>query len=470
VAMDGENLRSGKFRGVNRTLVGILGLLVITIVSTVPLTLTILQLRQSDGLVIDMAGRQRMLLERHMKELLLAADGVDTPYQRTREVLRERVDALMRGGSTAVRIFNVTRTVLPSAPNDEIRGKLLQQKRLLEALVVKADRFLQTPRTADEYRVLRDDLLEENAALLEVANDAVVSLASHSEERVSRLVRWELIVVLLVVSVASVGTWRFVQAENEVKRSQIMTMEAFRQRDAVKSSLLSSVSHELRTPLTAIKTMLYDLHSHRGEKSGPAEKDLFKNIDEELDYLNHLVGNMLDMSRIEAGTLSPNREWHVLEELVEGAIRRVGQRLDRRELQIDLSSDLPPIYVDGVEIQQVLVNLLDNAVKFSPEGTPIHLGASRTGEAVEVRVTNQGEGIPSGELERIFDRFYRVSPGHVPATPGTGLGLAICKGIVEAHGGQIEARSISGRETTLSFRVPFVNAPSVHEKQMARAL
>jgi len=122
--------------------------------------------------------------------------------------------------------------------------------------------------------------------------------------------------------------------------------------------------------------------------------------------------------------------------------------------------------VDGVEIQQVLVNLLDNALKFSPEDSAIGLGAAVVGEAVEVDVTNEGEGIPSGELERIFDRFYRVSSGRAPATPGTGLGLAICKGFVEAHDGRIVARSIAGGETTISFRLPLMKTVPIPEQDV----
>ncbi len=446
--------RSGRFRGVNWTLAGIFGLLLLTAVSIVPLTLTVLQLRQSDAFVVDMAGRQRMLLERHMKELLLAAEGVDSPYQRTREVLKERVGVLIHGGNTVVRIDQGESVVIPSAPTDEIREKLLQQQHLLEAFVVKADRFLQTPRSAAEYRAIRDDVLKDNTVLLELANDAVAMLTHHSEARVRALIRWELIVVLLVVVVVSVGTWRFVQAENALKRSQAMAIQALQQSDAVKSSLLSSVSHELRTPLTAVKTMLFSLQEDGDSQLSPMRKEFLKAIDQELDYLNRLVGNLLDMSRLEAGMLMPHCEWHVLDELVEGAIRRVEVLLAGRSLHVRLAQGLPPIHVDGVQIQQVLVNLLDNAIKFSPPDSPIQITASLKAETLEVRVSNTGAGIPSDELDRIFDRFYRVQSGRSSGAPGAGLGLAICKGIVEAHGGHMMALSVPGEDTTILFRLP----------------
>ncbi|MBU6482031.1 MAG: type IV pili methyl-accepting chemotaxis transducer N-terminal domain-containing protein [Nitrospirae bacterium] len=451
-------VRSGRFLGVNWTLAGIFGLLLIIAVSIVPLTLTILQSRESDALVIDMAGRQRMLLERHMKEVLLATDGVNAPYEQTRDRLRERLIALIGGGTIVARVVQEERVALPSAPTDRIREKLLEQQRLLEAFFAKADRLLNTPKNAASYGTTRDGVLNDNAVLLEVANDAVAMLTQHSEARVRTLIRWELIVVLLVVAVASVGTWRFVQAENALKRSQAMTIQAFQQSDTVKSSLLSSVSHELRTPLTAVKTMLFSLQEDGDSQLSPMRKEFLKGIDQELDYLNRLVENLLDMSRLEAGMLMPRREWHVLDELVEGAIRRVEVLLARRPLHVRLAQGLPPIYVDGVQIQQVLVNLLDNAIKFSPPESPIRITALLAAETLEVRVSNSGDGIPSDELNRIFDRFYRVQSGRSYGTPGAGLGLAICKGIVEAHGGHIMAQSVPGEETTILFRLPLTTS------------
>ena len=460
---------SEKTHTVNWTVVGILGLLVIVATSIVPLTLTIIQRSQSDALMIDLAGRQRMRLERHMKEILLALDGVNSAYLRTRRILQERLVVLIHGGTTAVRFDDAERVALPGAPTEEIREKFIEQDRLLDRLMVKTDRWLETPRNSVSYRMLRDEVSRDNAALLEVANDAVIMLAQHSNEQVGRLIRWEIVVVLLVVAVASLMTWRFIQSERALQRGQAITMEALRQRDAVKSSLLSSVSHELRTPLTAIKTMLFNLRQDAGTQPVQVRQEFLKNIEEELDYLDHLVGNLLDMSRIEAGTVNLVREWHLLDELMEAAIRRVGQRLERRPLRIDMTQDLRPIYVDGMEIQQVLVNLLDNAVKYSPDGSPISIRASVVDSAVEVEVANEGAGIPPGELEKIFDRFYRVSPGQARAVPGTGLGLAICKSIIEAHGGQIMARSHVGQETTIMFRLPLFHAVPVREQETAHA-
>ena len=443
---------------------GILGLLIITALAIVPLTLTVIHSRESDALVIDLAGRQRMLLERHMKEVLLASQGVDAQYQQTRATLRNRVLTLIHGGTAVAHVDRAGTLAIPAAPTDDIREKLFEQQRAMESLFAQADAFLRSARTGAGSGTARDDLLRDNTALLIIASDVVTLWTRHSEDNVQTLIRWELAVVLLVVAGATLGTWRFLRAEQALKQSQAMTVQALRQRDAVKSSLLSSVSHELRTPLTAIKTMLFSLRHDRESLSPSIRHEFLAGIDRELDYLNSLVGNLLDMSRLEAGTLTPRREWQVLDELVEGAVRRVGPLLAGRKLDLHLAQDLPPIAVDGVQLQQVLVNLLDNAIKFSPPDSTIGLTATLAGDSLEVRVSNTGEGVPPNELDRIFDRFYRVQSGRSSGPPGTGLGLAICKGIVEAHGGSIVAQSVPGKETTILFRIPLTSWPTAGDR------
>ena len=450
---------AGKPRDVTWTVAGVLGLLIISSLAGIPLTLTVLQNRESDALVIDIAGRQRMLLERYMKEVLLSSQGIESPHRHTRDLLEERLQALISGGSTAADVARSRSLTFPPVQTDEIRLALLEQQRRLREFTAKAEAFLRMPRDA-AYAVARDELLKENAALLQTANEAVALMTRHSEARMQRMIRWEILVVVLVVIVAAMGTWRFLKAERELSKSQAVAMEALRQSDAVKSSLLSSVSHELRTPLTAIKSMLFSL---RNDVPGsPSRLEFLKSIDEQVDYLNRLVGNLLDMSRLEAGMLRPHREWHVVDELTEAAIRRVDVLMGNRPLEVSLSAALPPVYVDGVQIQQVLVNLLDNAAKFSSPGTPIRMTASLSDSMWEVSVSNTGDGIPSEELDRIFDRFFRGRSRRSATSPGTGLGLAICKAIVEAHGGRISAASLPGGETTIRFWLPL--AAPVHER------
>ncbi|MDH4361114.1 MAG: ATP-binding protein, partial [Nitrospirota bacterium] len=236
-------------------------------------------------------------------------------------------------------------------------------------------------------------------------------------------------------------------------------IEAFRQSDALKTALLSLVSHELRTPLTAIKGSVAGLIGFSEQDSSEVQKEFLQGINQEIDFLNGLVDNLLDMSRIEAGTLAPHREWHLLEDLVEGAIRRLKSALEGRSLHVDLGENMAPVYVDGIEVQQVLINLLDNAIKYSPAESPIKILGHITPGQVEVRVSNEGAGIPQEDLSKIFERFYRIKSLHARLIRGTGLGLAICKGIVEAHGGRIWAESLQEQGVTIGFMLPIPDAP-----------
>jgi two-component system sensor histidine kinase KdpD len=448
-----EALLLSKTRHHNWPIAAILGLLILTALASIPLTLTVLHYRESDALVIDIAGRQRMLLERYMKELLLAGQGVSAQHEDTRALLEERLRVLIDGGFTSTQFGGGGIVSLPAAPTAEIRSKLGEQERLLANFTNRAESFLgaQSIETRDS---IRNELLDDNITLLTTANAAVALLAQHSESRIQQLIRWEVAVVVVVVTLAVLGIWRFLKAEKALKISQDRTLDALRQSDAIKTSLLSSVSHELRTPLTSIKSMLFTVRHE--EPLSRASAESLASIEEQVEYLNRLVGNLLDMSRLDAGTLQPHREWNVLEDLVEGAIRHLNMFIKDRRVDIDLAPDLPPISVDAVQIQQVLINLLDNAVKFSTPGSPIRLAACVRDGAVEMSVTNTGPMIPPQELEKIFERFYRFASRQSPQPPGTGLGLAICKAIIEAHGGMITARSIDG-EMIFLFRLPLTH-------------
>lgn len=443
------------------TIAGLLGLLVITVLSIVPLTLSISQSRESDAVLIDTAGRQRMLLERHMEEVLLFAQGVDTQYEHTRTVLRKRLTSLIHGGPISPYFDLDTEVSVPRPSTDDIRARFIEQQRLLESLVIEADRFLQIPMNLAQQKQARDALLVHNAKLVETANDAVSLLTQHSSQRLEQLIRWEVVAALLIMAIASIQTWRFLQAEKALQASQRATLEALRQSDALKSALLSSVSHDLRTPLTVIKAMLYSLQGCSVPLADEVRKEFLRSVNQEVDNLDRLVGNLLDMSRFEAGALVPSREWHILDELVEGAIRRLDGVSEARPLDVRFAENLPPVFVDGAQIQQVLVNLLDNAIKYSPSGSPIRITASLVENSMEVGVSNAGEGVPLDELARIFERFYRVRSSESPPPPGLGLGLAICQGIIEAHGGSITAHSVQGEETTVLFRLPLLDAMPV---------
>ena len=225
---------------------------------------------------------------------------------------------------------------------------------------------------------------------------------------------------------------RLVQAES---RAQVLE-----ESDHLKSILLSSVSHELRSPLSTIKAAASSLRGHEVNWDSPAREELIAAIDDEADHLNMLVGNLLDMSRIESGALRPKREWNILSEIVGGVRVRMRHLAVDHQLEIEVSEDLPLIPVDYVQMEQVFTNLVSNSLKYAPVNTVVRICARAECEAIRVQVFNHGPQVPPEHLERIFDKFYRITAAD--RVTGTGLGLSICKGIVEAHGGRIWAENV----------------------------
>jgi two-component system, OmpR family, sensor histidine kinase KdpD len=210
--------------------------------------------------------------------------------------------------------------------------------------------------------------------------------------------------------------------------------------DQLKSAILSSVSHELRTPLSTIKAAASSLRGREVSWDSPASAELIAAIDDEADHLNILVGNLLDMSRIESGALKPKREWNLLSEIIEGVIARMRHLAVDHQLKLDVPENLPLVPVDYVQMEQVFTNLISNSLKYAPANTTVFIRARVEGESVHVQVRNQGPQVPPEHLERIFDKFYRITAAD--RVTGTGLGLSICKGIVEAHGGRIWAENV----------------------------
>ncbi len=210
--------------------------------------------------------------------------------------------------------------------------------------------------------------------------------------------------------------------------------------DRLKSALLSSVSHELRTPLATIKAVVTSLRSREANLDTAAQQDLLAAIEEETDNLNQLVGNLLNMSRLEAGALHPQPSWNVLSEIVSSVLHRMRQVVKNYRIEVNVSEDLPLVPVDFTLMEQVFANLISNSAKYSPEGSSIRIQARLPDDkTVLVQVSNQGPPVLEANLERIFDKFYRVTAAD--KVTGTGLGLSICKGLIEAHGGRIWAEN-----------------------------
>jgi two-component system sensor histidine kinase KdpD len=194
-----------------------------------------------------------------------------------------------------------------------------------------------------------------------------------------------------------------------------------------------------------------------GERLSPqTRRELLDTIGDEAGRLNRLVHDLLDMSRLESGAVKAHTEWHPLDEIVGAALARVGKNHPDRRLVTRLPERLPMVPVDDVLIEQVLVNLLDNAAKYSPSEPPIELTARAEGNAVVVEVADRGPGLDPDDLERIFEKFYR---GKRPPGRGVGLGLAICRGFVEAHGGRIWAENRPGGGAAFRFVLPITGTP-----------
>lgn len=233
------------------------------------------------------------------------------------------------------------------------------------------------------------------------------------------------------------------QAALAVERARLFKQEqlarVLEESDRVKTSLLSSVSHELRTPLAVIKASSSSLRSGMVDWDSAARNELVETIDEEADALNLLVGNLLDMSRIEAGALHPMKRWNSIIEIVKGVAEKMHAQLRGTPVFYDYPIDFPLVPTDYIMLEQVFANLLSNSIKYAPEGAPIRISARVEDEQAVITVINQSPYIPEEHLEHIFDKFFRIT--QADTITGTGLGLSICKGLIEAHDGRIWAEN-----------------------------
>jgi two-component system sensor histidine kinase KdpD len=210
--------------------------------------------------------------------------------------------------------------------------------------------------------------------------------------------------------------------------------------EQMRSGLLSAVSHDLRTPLATITGAASSLLSQRQQMSQHTQSELLESILQEAERLSRLVGNLLEMTRLESGAVVVKREWHPLEEIVGAALTRLDHSLEGRAITTDIPDDLPLVSVDDVLLEQVFLNVLENAVKYTPTGSPLGISARAHNQGVEIEFTDSGGGFEAGDETRIWEKFYRGSGGTEHAR-GAGLGLAICRAIMTAHGGTIEAEN-----------------------------
>jgi two-component system, OmpR family, sensor histidine kinase KdpD len=234
------------------------------------------------------------------------------------------------------------------------------------------------------------------------------------------------------------------------KAQQVQILKA---RDSLERALLNSISHDLRTPLAAITGALSTVLDEGEKLTAESLKDLLVTAREESERLNRFVANLLDMTRLEAGALRPRLEFCDVQDLIGCALTALEKRIGRTEVQIHLPPDLPLVPMDLGLMVQVLVNLLDNALKYAPEGG-VEIASYLRGDRLCIDIADHGPGIAETELERIFDKFYRIPEG----VGGTGLGLSICKGIVECHGGSIRAENNDGGGLRVVIELPLTAA------------
>jgi two-component system sensor histidine kinase KdpD len=227
--------------------------------------------------------------------------------------------------------------------------------------------------------------------------------------------------------------------------------------------LLGSVTHDLRTPLASIKAATTSLLNVGIAWSVEDRQELVEAIDTSTDRLNHLVGNLLDLSQLEAGVAAPKKDWHLIGDVIATALSQLDQagQTQHHCVVVDAPETLPLVPMDHAQLERVLGNLLENALKYSPPGSTIRIVARSEGEPLEllVSVSDEGIGIPREELGAIFGKFYRGRQEHLPwangrPAGGTGLGLAICSSIIQVHGGRIWAESRAGEGSSFFFTLP----------------
>jgi two-component system sensor histidine kinase KdpD len=242
-----------------------------------------------------------------------------------------------------------------------------------------------------------------------------------------------------------------VRLSEEARRS---TLRA--ETEQLRSGLLSAVSHDFRTPLAAVVGAATTLRDEADALDTTTRRELTEAICDEAERLERLVSNLLDMTRLDSGAVEPKREWVPLDEVVGSALGRLERLLSGRRVTTTIPADAAMVSIDPILIEQLVVNLLENAAKYTPAASGIDLNAAREGAAVVLEISDRGPGIPAGDEERIFERFRR---GAHPGVRGVGLGLAVSRAIATAHGGTLSAAARPGGGANFRLTLPLPAEP-----------
>jgi len=266
-----------------------------------------------------------------------------------------------------------------------------------------------------------------------------------------------LLTFVIMMAVGLVISGLVADVRRQAKSQAALEVQAETER--IRGALLASISHDLRTPL-AIITGISSSLAERGERLGAEERaTLAQSLYRQARDMSEQVTKVLQMTRLESGTIALSRDWVALSEIVESVIGRLGERLASHRLIVEVPTELPLVRVDAALIEQALGNLLENAARHTPPGTLVQLRVERNNAEVVVSVEDFGPGLPESDLERIFGKFSR--PGGESTSGGVGLGLAICRAIVRLHGGRAWAEQLAGGFTAFRFSLPLEPAPAV---------
>lgn len=260
------------------------------------------------------------------------------------------------------------------------------------------------------------------------------------------------------------GRLRLKAAEAEARRANaerlhIQTLELQQrateselraQREALRSSILGAVSHDLKTPLATIIGAASSLLENGDDFSPETRRNMRLLIVDEAVHMHRMVENLLDMAKLASGALKPASDWQAFEEIVGSALVALQRRIDDHPLEIDVPTDLPLIRCDSVLMERVVTNLVENAARYSPAGTAVHIAVRATATQLLLQVEDRGPGIPEALREQVFEPFFQSSPSNI----GGGLGLSICRGIVDAHGGNIRIDAAPGGGTRVTVTLP----------------
>lgn len=380
----------------------------------------------------------------------------------TGRVKDEAKRAQARARTTAA-LFAATRAFSASSDEAFIRGQLVRHL----SIAAKGEAFVRQGRTAASCppglsvpaeivraatRIERLDARRQSDTTVAgdwtlrplTADDAVLGVvgwrAKHDGDSDQKLVE-----ILADVGATAIARARLAAAKADA--------EARARTEDLRNALLSSISHDLRTPLAAIMASASSLSEFAESFDAPTRKDLATTIQQEAEHLDSFVSNLLNMTRLESGALTVQRVAFSVPELIERVIRRRPTHGERR-LEVSIAADLPEGLGDPVLFEQAFWNIFENAIRYTPEERPVAIAVGPAGDEIEVRVEDEGPGLPPGDLARIFDKFFRSAV--TAQKPGTGLGLSITKGLAEGMGGSVGARLREDGKTGLvmTMRIP----------------